>query len=215
MAQEHHRRGLSSLPKWDGGSPWRIHRTALQSWIVLQGAEAAGAEWVNTAIHISLIGNAGVKAEPFRPGTDAFTNAATIQGYLELLQTIFQPEADSEWSRTSFKECRQGPAEDIASYIARKRSLWENAYPENQRAFSTYLDATIEGVSNVVIKRMIRRAHPLTADELRNIAVLAVANKRAAILGNYGESTTMDGLSSSIQVRGVQGTHQPQAGEQN
>ena len=134
--------------------------------MLLQDVAAAGAPWAKTAIHMSLTGAAGVKAEPYLPGTDAFNNINDIQGYMATLQTIFQPEADSEWSRASFKECRQGPTEDIASYLARKRSLWENAYPEGERAFSTYLDATIDGCMNIVVKRQSRRANPATADEM-------------------------------------------------
>ena len=191
---------LSSLPKYDGNSPWNIHESALEQWRLLNAVNRATHEWQKVALLYSLKGSAAERAQTVGRGTALFTGAAGWNAMKTLLRNLFGPAADSEISRVAFRARRQSAKEDVVSYLTAKISLWRCAYPtEAQQQFDQLLDACIDGMVNKVIKRMTRRANPGNQADMIRIATNAVASERYAYSGGYSESTSLDGLTTIIE----------------
>ena len=87
--------------------------------------------------------------------------------------------------------------EDVSSYFATKRALWEVAYYQDGRAtgnFDNYLNEVIRGLCNKEVKLQLRRANPRTVEEIEQTLIRIVANERAAYEQGYSRSETKDGL---------------------
>ena len=128
-----------------------------------------------------------------------------MEAWLAALRSVFEPAAESEMARIDFRSRVQNTGEDISAYLTTKYALYENAFREGERSFSVLLTAAIEGIRNNVIKRLVQRANPETETELRNAAIRAVANERAAYRAGYAESTSLDGLETTMQLVSLQG----------
>ena len=192
---------LGSLPKYNGIESWHVHENALVQWRVLNNVARADHDWQKTALLYSLTGKAAERASTIGRGTVAYDQAAGFNAMLTLLRNIFSPRADSEISRVAFRCRRQSAREDIVSYLTAKISLWRCAYPDPlHQQYDQLLDASIDGMVNKVIKRIIRRENPRTQEDLIITATNAVAAERYAYAGGYSESTSLDGLTTIIET---------------
>ena len=201
MADYQRAKLISSLPRYDGLSMWRLHETALQQWRALNPVAEAPAVWQKNAILFSLVGNAAERATVIGIGTQAFQGAADWNAMMALVRNLFQPEADSEISRIAFRARKQDPKEDVGSYLTAKVALWRGAYPdEDHRQYDTLMDEAINGLANKIIKRIVRRANPRNEQALMEMATQAVAGERYAYAGGYSESTSLDGLTTVIET---------------
>ena len=202
MAQleNHHRKALGSLPRFDGSTQWRTHKDVLGTWRIINQVNEAPQGFQKLALVMSLTGAANDRARPIGRESAAFANAPDWDAYMQVLENIFQPPADSEISRVAFKSRKQGPREDVGAYLSAKISLFEQAYLEAERSFKVLLDEAILGLRNTVIKRRVRNSNPVDIPALRASTVLAVANERAGFVGGYAESTSMDGLIAAGEV---------------
>ena len=106
------------------------------------------------------------------------------------------PPEESELSCSEFQHRKQGRNEDISTYLSSKLALWQNAFTENERSFTTLYTAVIAGIYNPIVKRQLRRSSPVDQDQLHQMAVRIVANERESYFGGYGESTSLDGLAA-------------------
>ena len=149
---------------------------------------------------MALTSTAADRAWPWRPGTQLYTAAATYDQWLVALRGIFEPAAESEMSRVEFRLKTQGKSEDISSYLNIKYALYENAYAEGEQSFSVLLTSCIEGMHSTVIKRLVQRSNPADQTALRDAAIRAVANERTAYRAGYAESTSLDGLETTMQA---------------
>lgn len=196
---------LSTLPRYNGEGAWNVHQGALEQWRELNGIQAGdgavAAAWKKTALLYSLTGKAAERASTIGIGTEAYNQADNWAEMMELLKNIFAPVADSEISRVAFRARKQGPREDIVSYLTAKISLWHQAYPQaGQRTFHTIMDEGINGMANNVIKRLVRRSAPNNQQQLVDAATAAVASERYSYAAGYSESTTLDGLMTIVET---------------
>ena len=100
-------------------------------------------------------------------------------------------------ARAEFLTRKQGTRDNISNYIEHKFVLFHSAYEDHNEAnYAALLTASINGMPNPVVKRMVRRHNPTTENDLRTLAILAVANEREAYLSGYGESTSLDGVAA-------------------
>ena len=112
---------------------------------------------------------------PKAENTAAWRDAADLKAYVETLRGVFQPPEESEMSRTEFKIRKQGRKEDVSTYLSAKIALWQMAYADAERSFTTLMDKTIKGLENRVVKRQLRYAIVRNEEELRRTTVRLVA----------------------------------------
>ena len=142
-------------------------------------------------------GNAVELVQRIAPGTPRWAACNTMQLYLDAVKEIFCPVAESQLARAEFTARKQDKRESISSYLEHKFTLFAAAYPErNDTRFPMLLEASINGMYSLIIKKIVRRSNPQTEVELRQVAVQATANERSAFLGGYSESSNLGGLSA-------------------
>ena len=190
------KRALSYMPSYAGKTGWRTFEQEWKMWSHINSVDAAGLDFNKGALLCALKGSAADCAKPYGLGTTAWTNATSIDLYLTTLRGVFMPPEESELSRSEFQHRKQGKSEDISSYLSSKLALWQNAFTENERSFTTLYTAVIAGIYNPIVKRQLRRSSPADEDQLRQMAVRIVANERESYFGGYGESTSLDGLAA-------------------
>ena len=189
------KKSLASLGKFDNSGPWRCHEDQFRAWGSMNADVAdVGHEFLKLALYMSMKGKAVERVRIFKPDSAEWVAAGTIEQYIALYRGIFQPVEESEASRMEYKAYVQAKNEDIASYLSTKISLWNNAFEMGHRSFSTLLDDSIEGMYNVVIQRIVRRANPENEQQLRNVAIQAVANEFWLYRKGKSEATSLDGL---------------------
>ena len=192
------RKAMAALRRYDTISePWRTFEDHFRAWVTMNAdPEVVGHVFLKLALYMAMKGRACEIVRIYKPDTTAFDQAGTIEAYLTLYRQIFMPVQETEASRVEYRNYIQGKQEDVASYLSTKTALWNNAFEEGHRAYSTLLDDAIEGMCNPVIQRLVRRANPANPEELRNVAIQAVANERWLYSKSRSESTTLDGLAS-------------------
>ena len=89
---------LSSLPKYDGSSPWNIHESALEQWRLLNAVNRAEHEWQKVALLYSLKGSAAERAQTVGRRTVPFVGGEGWNAMKTLLRKLYTPAADSEIS---------------------------------------------------------------------------------------------------------------------
>ena len=208
---------LRSAPTYNGepnGITFRTFSCLWKNWKTLAWLED---DTVNVPhdtrkrILVSRIeGRAVQRLTAYMDGTAHWTNAATEPAYLEVIRGVYQPASESDLSRTEFKMRKQGIKETVLDYVTQKIALFEAAYNEDERSFTTLCDAVIEGLFNTVIKRLIQRDRPANQAALIEKLLSAVASERTCVMSGYGESPSLDGLAlSSAGFNPSTGTTRP------
>ena len=64
------------------------------------------------------------------PGTATFIAAATLEDYMNVLQSVFQPAAESNMARQDFQNRKQFVREPVTEYLADKFTLYNEAEPD-------------------------------------------------------------------------------------
>ena len=116
--------------------------------------------FLKNALIGAMKGQAMDMANLHRRGSTTYANARTWRDYVVALEKIFAPPAESQLAKEEFKNYKQKPMEDVSSYLATKRALWEVAYYQDGRAtgnFDNYLDEVILGLCNKEVKLQLRR----------------------------------------------------------
>ena len=118
-----------------------------------------------------------------------------------MLLGIFEPDSEKQIARADFIAYRQDANEDIGSYLAIKEDLWRVAYPgtnlsTDDSAFAAYQREMVSGIYNRVIKRLVIRAIPRTAETLKTACLEAVSAERSNYDLGCSESMSLDGLAS-------------------
>ena len=152
-----------------------------------------GDDFIKDAMVWSMRGQAMDMIHPHRSGSATYMNNVTWRAFARAIEHIFAPRAESQLAKQEFKTYKQGQTEDISSYLATKRALFDVAYTRNG-PFDTLLDEVISGIINNEVKRELRMRNPQNADEMSMHAVQIVANVRAAYENGYGLSESKAGL---------------------
>ena len=217
MAEQTFHRSLSLIPKFQADRPWRIYRLEILTWAHLHGYSDAAAdvqERLKGAILFSLKGTALERATPYGPGSEAWTRAGTMLDYLNELEQVFQPAAESMLSKEEFTSRIQGRDENVITYISSKFAIFDVAFPvpparvevdangvrtsfQQHRDETVLVQLTIKGLYNTSVKRAVLASSPTNRSELRKAVVQAVANERIAYADGYSTSTNLDGLASA------------------
>lgn len=191
---------LGHLPKYSGegqDGTFRDHLLRFSNWV--QISEITSEARKKKSLVYSLTGSALSRIRHAGMGTPIFNSAATLDVYVDNLLKIFEPDSERSIARLDFASYKQGPAEDVGSYLAIKYELFNVAYPpEDQQTppFSMLLAQAVNGLYSKVVKRMVIRAGPTDQESLRQACLSAVSSERFAYEHGFSESTSLDGLNS-------------------
>ena len=184
---------MNHCPKYARKRPWRQYVCEFYSWVECFSLYLVGDDFIKDAMVWSMRGQAMDMIHPHRSGSATYMNNVTWRAYAIAIESIFAPRAESQLAKQEFKTYKQAQTEDISSYLATKRALFDVAYTR-EGPFDTLLDEVINGMVNNEVKRELRMRNPQTADEMSMYAVQIVANVRAAYENGYGLSESKAGL---------------------
>ena len=197
-------KSLSSAPKFYGRGSWRTFESSYETWYRVNHIDRQNQEFQKRSLLACMRGQAVEMTRPYNEGSQTWTNCVAFAAYLDAFRRIFLPPEESELARTEFKVRKQGRKEGISSYLSAKIALWQLAYPEAERSFSTLMDEIIAGTANRVVKRRLRYAEIANVPELRRQAVRMVAAERQCYREGTSESTSMDGLAATTHIKNEQ-----------
>ena len=199
------RKALSGMPVFNRTRAWRVFMHEWTRWYNINAIDEAGAEFSKRALLLAMKGSAAEITSLVGPGTAVWINHVHfqdqagppfVQGYATALKELFEPSAESDLAKTNFCVAKQGTTEDISGFVAHKEALFKSAYGE-KGPVDIYIDECITAMHSRVVKRIVKRARPWTMEALRNEAINAVADERAALAAGYGESTSYAGLAAT------------------
>ena len=191
--QQRGQKVMNHCPKYARKRPWRQYVCEFHSWVECFSLYLVGDDFIKDAMVWSMRGQAMDMIHPHRSGSATYMNNVTWRAFARAIEHIFAPRAESQLAKQEFKTYKQGQTEDISSYLATKRALFDVAYTRNG-PFDTLLDEVISGIINNEVKRELRMRNPQNADEMSMHAVQIVANVRAAYENGYGLSESKAGL---------------------
>ena len=174
------RKSISNQPKFNGETGFRRWFNEWTAYHLGQGVDAdtVGHEFMKKAMCAAMQGIAVDMIQPYATGSAPFRNAATFQDYYIVVRGVFEPAAEVNLARESFKLCKQLAKEDVSTFITRKNVLWEAAFPDAaQRSFVTLFEETVNGVYSKEVKReMLRDASRITnLTQMREKAIESAA----------------------------------------
>ena len=197
-------KSLASSPKFYGKGNWRTFESSYETWYRVNQIDRQNQEFQKRSLLACMRGQAVEMTRPYNEGSQTWLHCVDFAAYLEAFRRVFLPPEESELARTEFKVRKQGRKEGISSYLSAKVALWQLAYPEAERSFSTLMDEIIAGTANRVVKRRLRYAEIGNVPELRRQAVRMVAAERQCYREGTSESTSMDGLAATTHIKSDQ-----------
>ena len=218
------RKVSDKCPKFDPQITIRRNfEQAFKNWTKLVGVQDMGnagqpaefIEFTKLVLSNAMQKTAIERINPYCVGSEPANACATLDQYIDLLKSVFQPPSESRSLKQEFKMAKQSKNEDVSSYLSSKLSLYDSAYTEAQRDHEYLLTEVINGLYSNVIKRRLRNADGInTRADLRTRLFDLVAKEREQVLGGYAESTSLDGLNTVASVhRRPNETVGPTAGE--
>ena len=208
-------RALASTPKFYGNESWRNFESAYITWYRINRIQDLDADFQKRSLLTCMRGKAIEMTRPKAENTAAWREAIDLNAYVETMRGVFLPPEESEMSRTEFKIRKQGRKEDVSTYLSAKIALWQMAYGDEERSFTTLMDETIKGLENRVVKRTLRYAVVRNEEELRRTAVRLVAAERQCYMEGTSESTSLDGLAATTRVQDQKESHDDMDWEEN
>ena len=199
------RRAQGSAPSYDGKAPFRRFELEFRNWYSQMGIDRAGVDFAKGALLSCMKGEAAERTKSVQRGTPGFARGdnnqpQTVEGFITLVRSIFQPTEESNLAKSEFSRRKQGKKEPIGAFLSHKLALYESAYPEGERAFSTLLTAVIDGLANDIVKYRLRTVNPQNEGQLRTQCMSIVASEREAYYGKYAQpNQTLDGLAATTQ----------------
>ena len=208
-------RALASTPKFYGTESWRNFESAYLTWYWINRIQDLDADFQKRSLLTCMRGKAIEMTRPKAENTTAWHDAADLNAYVVTMRGVFLPPEESEMSRTEFKIRKQSRKEDVSTYLSAKIALWQMAYADAERSFTTLMDETIKGLENRVVKRQLRYAIVRNEEELRRTAVRLVAAERQCYMEGTSESTSLDGLAATTKVQDQQQNNDEMDWEEN
>ena len=210
-AHKNYQRAMPTLPTYREGN-WKSHLSSFSAWVF---SNQLSPEYRRIALYLSVNSpSPRERIAAFGPDGQEWQRITDYEEYRTALTAIFAPDSEKNLAKSEFVAYIQTREEDVATYLSRKQWLFEQSYA----AISTdnvdiLIHATIRGLYNNVVKRLVTRAAPTTWEGLRTETLKAVSAERQSFLNGYGESTSLDGLCASSTPWIRERTRQP-PGEQ-
>ena len=198
---------LRTVPKFkdDAAVVWSEWRIAFESWLVYSGISefpgpGGNAQIMKLAMISAFEGKATRATATYGPHSQQFANAPTIGAYLDLVQDLFQPPAESKMAQLAFEQRIQGDDEPVTSYISDKRSLYHIAEPRTDRRDSRYfMEHLTKGLASNYVKTKMIEKNPSTTEEYENYAAEVVGQGIQLHRIGTGTVTSLVGLAATTR----------------
>lgn len=194
------RRALNWVPKFEHKTPWNQFESEFNIWYSVNQIERVGNEFGKLSLMAAMRGQAAQSVKPYAQNTATWNGNPTYAAYFARIREVFLPPQESELARVEFRSRKQGRNEDISSYLSSKIALWQMAFSDTERSFSTLFTETIRGCYSAVVKRELHRKSPTNEQTLRSTLLHIVATERESYKQGYGEATSLDGLAAVSQM---------------
>ena len=195
---------LRSVPKFSGmkGERWAFHVHALRIWAAANDLENnATVNQQKLAILQSLTGPAMRAAELHGPGKPSFVGANTADEFINVITTVFMPQAESNLARMDFESYKQSADEPISAYGTTKLSLYHQSEPNvAARSFAYLRNQMLQGIYSGHVKAEVIRLDPQTEEDLLNYMTTCVGRAREAYQLGCGIVANLDGLASTTRM---------------
>jgi len=181
------------------GESWRYFRQSWMLWHSCNGIqEIADVGMQKTGLSFAMRDAAQRAIQLHGPGTASFNGAATLEDYMNVLQSVFQPAAESNMARQDFQNRKQYAREPVTEYLADKFALYNAAEPDpGNRNFPHLRQQTLVGLHSNWVKQEVIRANPQDEGTLQNACVAAVGQAREAYQLGCGIVSNLDGLAGT------------------
>lgn len=190
---------LKTLPLFKNKTSWRLHREAFGLWTEINGLEEfATQEQLKQAVLFSLKEGASKGISLYGKKSEGFRNARTVEDFLNLLERVFVPPAESGLSRIEFESRVQGVDESSIGYFGDKRALYEASEPdEGRRSFQSFRHHVLKGLVSRFVVAKVMDQDPKDEAELQDAIIRATARAKESYFLGVGEVTSLDGLASA------------------
>ena len=169
------------------------------------------AEFQAEQLNVQFTGTAAERIKAISPPSETwnriiYNNAdnefVRFDKYLQAVQELFMPKAESLMAKQQFLHRKQAPDEDVAAYLSDKITYYNMAYTAEQIAqgFEFLRDKAIEGIYNNVIRKRLIEDPPDNEEELRSSATNFVAQERQKYMVSCSDSPNLDGLRATSRT---------------
>ena len=192
---------VRALPIFDEDQPrsprFKTHLISFKEWAYLFSVTTV--ESMKATLAFLIQGSSKDRVLHLMRGQEEYVACQTFEEYEQKMLQVFHPASETMMAKSNFHEYRQSSKQDINQFYSVKKTLFAEGYGVDGD-FNIFLSGLIKGLANDVVKRGLRRANPKTFEEAATRLYEVVAAERIAFLDGYGESTSMDGLTSVTSV---------------
>ena len=83
---------------------------------------------------------------PYGVGSDAANACTTLEQYIDLLKSVFQPPSESRSLKQEFKMAKQSKNEDVSSYLSSKLSLYDSIFHTEIHTYTLVFAGKIDDI---------------------------------------------------------------------
>jgi hypothetical protein len=196
---------IRALPSFDArttgqGTTWRNHRREIEQWFLLFSINEIGVplDRQKLAICSTLKGNADRAVQLHGPGKPSFNAALTVEAYLDVIEAVFQPQAETALARQDFVAREQTTMEPVSVYLADKFALYYASIPnEAQRNFRDLKEHALKGLRSKYVQNKVIEKEPESEEQLMAVCATAVGQARQGYTLGTGIVPNLDGLAST------------------
>ena len=118
---ENARKATAGMPHYSRDRPWRTFAIEWRAWYDMNGIRDAGDDFGKYCLLTAMKGPAAEIASIIGRHSQVWADTAhfndqpgppVVPGYATKLKELFEPQAESELAKTTFKTAKQGPNED-------------------------------------------------------------------------------------------------------
>ena len=192
-------------PRYDGqpeGNTWSTFRAQFTSFASLRWGDAPTEAQIieqKKICYLSIGKSAARLLTGLGPTSAAFTGAATLEAYMQLLNNTFRPTSEVNLARQRFRQRKQDPKESIQMYGNAKEELFQHAYQDEYARgdVEILVSEFIDGIFNRSVFEHVNNNTPYaTMQACVNASLKSVATQRTSV--RQGRRKNTGGLVTSI-----------------
>lgn len=183
-------RSISSCSMFKDKVTWRSFKMDFDLWASINKLDKCTKPFQKNILLSKIQGDNKLIAKDCFPGGTDYVTEDTWQDLTLKLNTMFVPPEQGKFAIQIFKTRIQKKDENVATYIANKMTLFNEAYKNVTEMFEVLKSETIDGLYNKEVRMTMRgHANISTPAELRTQAMAHVGAERENV--RKGDRTPM------------------------
>lgn len=180
---------------------WNAHLGRINLTFMVEGLAdtPANSQLRRVLLYLSL-GNAGAQ-KAYHMAPDQRPPAETYVQYVEALSQIFVPRQESDMAKLDYKKCKQGKAEAIQTFHARKVRLFLDAFRVDQANIANWMEQFLDDYIDSIVRREVKmdllEHKPYATPEAVLTRAMTSCAKHRALIPSGSPLTAYDGLHST------------------